>query len=68
MSFVLDRVLGPLCLARHPLGLFCFFVALEVAHEAKVLEGRHSAQKALQGSDTEMSKLMGGMEDNIVFH
>ena len=65
-SAVVDGVLGPLRLARHTCRCPCICVVPEATHEAKLraLEGDSvSAQKALQGSETETRELMGGTKE-----
>ena len=56
---------GPLCLARHTWRCPCFSVVPEATHEASrgPLKGAVSAQKALQGSETETRELLGGTEE-----
>ena len=44
----------------------CFSEVPEATREAS-LKGGVSAQKALQGSKTEMRELLGGMEQNSVY-
>ena len=46
----------------------CISVVLEATHEAspEPLKDTVSAQKALQGSKSEMKELLGGTEDNSV--
>ena len=67
-TVVLDSVLQPMGLARHTLQRPLFSVVPEATHEASrgPLKGAVSAQKALQGSETETRELLGGMEENSV--
>ena len=67
-SVVVDGVLGPLRLARQTCRCPCISVVLEATHEASwgPLKGSVSAQKALQGSEKETRRLLGGTEDNSV--
>ena len=46
----------------------CFSVALEATHEASQgpLKGAMSAQKSLQGFETEARELLGGTEEDSV--
>ena len=65
---VLNGVLGPLRLAQHTRRCPCVSVVLEATHEVSQgpLMGAVSAQKALQGSETETRELLGGTEENHV--
>ena len=64
---ILDRVLGHLCIARHTRQCPCTVVPEAMHEESRgPLKSAMSAQKALQGSDTETRELLGGMEENSV--
>ena len=67
-SVVLDGVLRPPRLSWHTLRCPCFSVVPEATNEASrgPLKGAVSAQKALQGSETEPRELLGGTEENSV--
>ena len=60
--------MGPLCLARHTWWCCCISVVPEATHEASrgPEKGAMSAQKGLQGSETETRELLGGTEENSV--
>ena len=66
-SIVVDGVLGPLRLTRHTWWCCCISVVPEATHEASrgPEKGTVSAQKALQGSETETRELLGGTESLI---
>ena len=61
-------VLGPPRLACHTWWCPCFSVVLESAQAANrgPSKGAVSAQKALQGSETETRELLGGTEENTL--
>ena len=65
---VLDGLLAPPCLVRHNWRCPCISVVLQATHMASrgSLKGAVSAQKALQGSETETRELLGGTEENSV--
>ena len=65
---VLASFLGLPRLAWHTTQCPCFFVVPEATHKASrgPLKGTVSAQKALQGSETETRELLGGAEVNSV--
>ena len=67
-SVVADGVLGPLRLARHTLRCPYISVVPEATYEASrgPEKGAVSAQKALQGFETETRELLGGTEENSV--
>ena len=67
-SAVLSGVLGPPRLARHTWRCPCISVVPEAMHGVRLRpwRGTMSAQKALQGSETEKSELLGGTEENSV--
>ena len=67
-SAVFDDVLGPPLLAWHTRRCPFFSVVPEATHEASrgPLKGAVSAQKALQGSETETMELLGGTEEKSV--
>ena len=61
-SVALDAVLGSPCLLQHISMCPCISVLLEAMQEASPgpLKGAVSAQKALQGHETETRELLGG--------
>ena len=67
-SVVLYGVLGPPRLAHHASWCPCISVVPEATHEASrgPLKGAVSAQKAVEGSETETRELLGGTEENSV--
>ena len=67
-QFFLSGVLGPPRLGRHTWQCPCISVVPEATHEASrvPLKGAVSAQKALQGSETETSELLGATEENSI--
>ena len=68
-SVVLDGAPGPPRLMRHILRYPCISVVPEATHKASQgpLKGAVSAEKALQGSETETGELLGGRKEIIVF-
>ena len=68
-QFLFDSVLGLPCLARHTCWCPCISVVPEATHEASQgpLKGDVSAQKALQGSETETREFLGETEENSAF-
>ena len=65
---VFDGVLGPLRLARQTWLCPCFSVVPKATYEASQgpLKGTVSAEKALQGSETETRELLGGTEEKSI--
>ena len=63
-----DVVLGPPHLAQHTLRCPCISIVPEAMHEASrgPLKDAMSAQKVLQGSETETRELLGGTEEKSV--
>ena len=60
-SVVLDIILRPLCLSRYKLTMF--LVLCNSRNKSQVpLKGTVSAQKAIQGSETEIRELLEGTE------
>ena len=68
MMFSTVSQLGPPHLAQHIWRCPCFSVVPEATHEISQgsLKGAVTAQKALQGSETELRALPGGTEEKSV--
>ena len=64
-SVVVDGVLGPPRLARHTLWCPCISVVKHGADRGP-LKGTVSAQKALQGSETETRELLRGTKEKSI--
>ena len=66
ISCFLIFVLEPVQLARLTWRCPCLSVDPEATHEARWVEGAMSAQKGLQGSETERRELLGGTEEKNI--